>query len=77
MEKYKKVFKEAWKKHSIRVDIKPFPKYRNENGYYGYVYYRKKGDVNLSLWTREASTFDEVCDKCVESIQQLTKIIEE
>lgn len=77
MEKYKKIFEEAWKKHNIRVDIKLFPKYRNKNGYYGYVYYRKKGDVNLSLWTREALTIDEVCDKCVESIQQLIKIVEE
>jgi len=70
---YKKIFDDAWGKHHIRVEIKPFPKYRNENGYYGYIYYRKKGDVNLSLWTREASTIDEVCDKCVESVQQLIK----
>ena len=70
---YNKIFDDAWKNHRISVDIKPFPKYRNENGYYGYIYYRKKGDVNLSLWTREAPTIDEVCDKCVESIQQLIK----
>ena len=77
MEKYKKIFDEAWKKHRIEVDIKPFPKYRNENGYYGYIYYRKKGNVNLSLWTREAPTINKVCDKCIESIQQLIKIMED
>ena len=75
MEKYKKIFDDAWKKHRIKVDIKPFPKYRKEIGYYGYIYYRKKGNVNLSLWTREAPTIDAVCDKCIESIQQLVKII--
>lgn len=77
MEKYKKIFDDAWKNHRIKVNIKPFPKYRNENGYYGYIYYHKKGDVNLSLWTREAPTINEVCDKCVESVQQLIKIKED
>ena len=75
MEKYKKIFDDAWKKHRIKVDIKPFPKYRNDKWYYGYIHYRKKGDVNLSLWTRESPTIDEVCEKCVESIQQLIKIM--
>ena len=70
---YKKIFDDAWKNHRISVDIKPFNEYRNERGYYGYIHYRKKGDVNLSLWTIEASTIDEVCDKCVESVQQLIK----
>jgi len=73
MKKYKKIFEEAWKKHRISVDIKPFNGYSNEKGYYGYIYYRKKGDVNLSLWTREAPTINEVCDKCVESVQQLIR----
>lgn len=74
-DKYKITFDDAWKNHRISVDIKPFNEYHNENGYYGYIYYRKQGDVNLSLWTREASTIDEVCEKCVESIQELVKQI--
>jgi len=70
---YKKIFDDVWKKHRISVDIKPFNEYHNEKGYYGYIHYRKKGDVNLSLWTREAPTIDGVCDKCAESVQQLIK----
>lgn len=70
--KYKKIFDDAWKNHQISIEIKPFPSYRNDKGYYGYIHYHNHGDVNLSLWVREAPSIDEVCEICVESIQQLT-----
>lgn len=68
-ERQKNMFDEAWKNHRISVDIKPFPSYRDENGYYTYIHYRKPNDVNLSLWTRESSTIDEAYEKGVESVQ--------
>lgn len=68
---YKTIFKDAKDKYNIRVNIDRFPKYRQEEGLYGYVYYKVPGDINMSLWTREASTIEEVCKKCVDSINKI------
>ena len=68
---YRTIFKDVRDKHNIRVDIKRFPKYRQEEGFYGYVHYIVPGDTNMSLWTREASTIEEVCKKCVDSISRI------
>lgn len=67
MEKYKKIFEEAWKKHRISVNVVPFPNYRNGKGYYGYIHYKKEGDINYSLVTKEASTIEDVCNKVEKS----------
>lgn len=68
---YKTIFKDAKNKYNIRVDIKRFPEYRQEEGFYGYIHYKVPGDTNMSLWTREASTIEEVCKKCVDSISKI------